>query len=246
MTIDPLALPWTPVAEGLGFSHIYWVRGSTKVGEDGRRNEVDDPPTSGWSVVYVLYDPDRPGLRLFHSATFRSYDVSDRSAEYATLRPAVHDHVDFAARVDEPAPMHASAVHWTRKTMRANWASFVRGTEPRDFETAARVLRMLGGPDMASRATAARRRDVAPAGKDAAPTLVKKVKRKGRKGEVLAFLVDAGLNGDLNALGEELGLDRKNALSQLYLLKKDHGIGYSISGDAVQVTLPEGVDDPFE
>ena len=246
---DPLALPWTPVADGLGFSSIYWVRGSTKPGMDGKRNEVEDPPTSGWSTTYVLYEPDASSVTLFNPYSFKTHVVSTRSAEYDSLKPTPHDHVDWAAKLPDDAPMMASSVHWQRATMKANWKSHARGSEPRDFDMAAKVLKMLGGPDMTAKAAA--RRPVgssSPAGgKEVAASLTKKVKRKGRKGEVLAFFVEAeGNRGNLNALTAKVGIDRKNALSQLYLLKKDHGIGYAISGDEVQVTLPEGDDDPFE
>jgi len=43
----------------------------------------------------------------------------------------------------------------------------------------------------------------------------------------------------------EIEVSRKNLLSQLFLLQKDHGIGYTVTGDAVEVHLPEGCDDPF-
>lgn len=244
---DPLALPWTPVADGLGFARIYWVRGSTKPGLDGKRNEVEDPPTSGWSTTYVLYEPGGATVTLFNPYSFKTHTVSTGSAEYATLKPCPHDHADFAARVPADAHMSATSCHWQRATMLHNWKGHMRGDEPRDFETAAKVLKMIGGPDMSAKASKRSAAQPVSAGKPVAETLVKKVKRKGRKGEVLAFFVDAdGHRGNLNALTEKLGIDRKNALSQLYLLKKDHGIGYAISGDEVQVTMPEGADDPFE
>lgn len=244
MQDDTVTDPWTEVTPGLGFASVYWVRGSTKPGLDGRHNEVTDPPTSGWSTTYVLYDPlDEGVVTLFNPYSFKAHKVSRQSAEFATLKPSKHDSVEWAAQVPKDAPMYATSVHWHVQSMKAKWRDYQRGSEPRDFDVAAEVLKLLGGPEMDKRKEG--RKAIAAAGKAVAAALAKPVKRKGRKGEVLAWFVEAGLRGNLNKLCEALGIDRKNVLSQLYLLKKDHGIGYSISGDEVDVTLPEGCDDPF-
>jgi hypothetical protein len=34
-------------------------------------------------------------------------------------------------------------------------------------------------------------------------------------------------------------------LSQMFMLRKDHNIGYAVDGDSATIQLPEGCVDPF-
>ena len=44
----------------------------------------------------------------------------------------------------------------------------------------------------------------------------------------------------------EFGLTRSGALSYAFNLNKDHGIGYSVVGDALTLILPKGCKNPWE
>ena len=41
-------------------------------------------------------------------------------------------------------------------------------------------------------------------------------------------------------------MTRSNALSYLYMLQKDHGIGYELVGDIASINLPNGCTNPFK
>ncbi len=56
---------------------------------------------------------------------------------------------------------------------------------------------------------------------------------------------DAGTRSVREAMAE-FSMTRSNALSYLYMLQKDHGIGYDLVGDTATVKLPEGCTNPFD
>ena len=223
-------LPYTEVKPGLGWGQVFWVVGGQgAMGNAPRfRLEVKDPPTSGWGQVFVI---DRGGksVTLFSPFTFDAFQVSRNSAEFQSIRPT---------------PFRAE---WAAKLLPRRWQDTVNFNFIKDFDTAAVVMRELG-LEVPMTSTAAGGGDEAKprGGKEVEVKLKKPVPRDGRRAQVLGFfLAGEGGKRSIREAMAEIDVSRKNLLSQLYLLQKDHGIGYTIVGDAVQVALPEGCEDPY-
>lgn len=232
-----------PIGDGVSFARIYWVYG----GNTSLPSEVSDPPSSGWSSCFVVEEGDR--LRLFCPYSVQSWSVSKRSYEASSLQGAGED-FDWRARgrFQESLPRQYAAHK-------------LRGWTTSDFATLERVMRAVGAvipaeERWATLAPAARASERAASSGDAqqkAPqqpkthkaSAFKPVKRTGRKGEVLAYFVDKGLTASRSEAMAKFGITSSNLLSQLFLLRKDHGIEYATAGDSLTLTLPEGVTDPF-
>lgn len=238
-------MPPDEVVPGLALGQLYWLYGSAPQGRPPCA--VTDPPCSGWGTVLVL---DETGIsrRVFHSSQLKSWVLPNDCYEMLSLQ-----HVSAgASHPGWQAEMRDKLV----ERIRHNYAaSKLRGWTDPDYETADRVLRMLGSSAPAERdwqrlAPAAKRSDRP--GAEAEATAVqqrqesktpkasafKPVKADSRKGQVLKFFADGGSSAD--KAQAELGIQRNNLLSQLFLLRKDHGIEYKVSGDSVQLVLPEG------
>lgn len=215
------------VAPGLYWGKVYWVRGDMPTKDRRMMNEVKDPPTSGWGHAFLI---DKGGklVTLFSPFSLDAYQVTRNSLEAAGMEPSKFDRDAVVGHILKTWEMVAN-FGWMKK-----------------YDEAAMVLQLLGA-EVPLR-TAAEVEGVAPevrGGKEAdALGLLKPVKRSGRRGQVLAFFLQ-GTRSAREAMAE-FGVTRSNLLSQLYLLQKDHGIGYALVGDAVSVTLPAGCTDPWE
>lgn len=232
-------------AEGLALGQIYWLYGSAPQGRPPVH--VMDPPCSGWGVVVVL-DQTADSRRVFHSSTLKSWVLPNHCYEMLSLQ-AVSAGASHPGWREE---MRERLVERLRSTYAAHR---LRGWTDSDYATTERILRMLGSsaPDEAEwrdLAPAARRSDhsaAAPASPAASArpeprtqkaSAFKPVKLDSRKGQVLKFFADGGASAE--KAQAELGIQRNNLLSQLFLLRKDHGVEYKVSGDSVQLVLPEG------
>jgi hypothetical protein len=244
--------PLDVLAPGLFKSRIYWTYGSAP--RDMAASDVDDPPTSGWSTVMIMDDPDPKKWQLFCPYSFRGYRV--RKDSYEAL--------SFAGTGGSDGHSAASNFRdvgqkYFRESLPQKWAEHVRfATTNADWKTAEKVFKLLDikppteeeinrkgravmRPTSAPSATSASKK---PAGKPATPAAAfKPVKREGRKGEVLKAILDGTSSAD--ALTSQFEITRSNLLSQLFLLRKNHGIGYSVSGDQIALEMPEGIADPF-
>lgn len=247
--------PPADVGDGIGYARIYWVYGGNTV----RPSEVSDPPCSGWSSVFVIEEPDGR-VRLFCPYSMQSWLVSKNSYEWMSVSGSIET---FEWRM-KPFFLDYFPRQWA--------ACRRRGWNHCDYATAERVMWAMGidpPPEdqwalLAPNSTPSAQRlagtlegasSPAPAvkaqgGKPPAPvgaSPAKPVKRAGRKGEVLKHFLDApGHSVSVNEAMAKFGVSRSNLLSQLFLLRKDHGIGYTVKGDVAAVQLPEGVTDPFE
>lgn len=223
-----------PVAPGLYYGSIYWMDGSVPKGSTGgTRSEINSGvPYLGWGQAFVVdKDPTAKTVMLFCPFTYSGFQVTRHSFEYNSLKPCRD-------------PFRRD---WHERNMREKWLQAVENRWQRDFAQAAVVMKLLGMEVPL---------DTMPEGMEAKPTggkeadalgLLKPVKRKGRRGDVLAFFLAAeGFKRSLHEAMAEFGVTRSNLLSQLYLLQKDHGIGYALANDAATITLPAGCDDPFE
>ena len=226
---------------GLRKSKVYWTYGSPPKGAP--RSDVDDPPSSGWSTV-LLVEEQGPKLLLFCPYSFQSYRVGRDSYEASSMQQCSLN-TDLGAD---------NGQRYFREMLPRKWAEIARHGQGRpDWALAERVLSMLGvapptaeqieravayAPPAKAKTSAAAK----PAGKPAGT--FKPVKRTGRKGEILAAILAGKTSA--NVLTTEFEITRSNLLSQLFLLRKDHGIGYTAQGDVIALQMPEGVEDPFD
>ena len=228
MIDEPEELPYTPIVEGLGWARIYWVRGPIPAGRGRDRNEVKDPPNAGWSGAFVI-DKGRKTVTLFSPYGFDAYNVSRASLEYKSIKADPYNPEFF------------------EQMLPSRWAEISDRGWMKDFDTAAVVMRLLG-LDVPMNTPSAKdgEEDKPRGGKEVGGQLLKPVKKSSRRGQVLEFFLggEASRRSVREAMAE-MEVSRKNLLSQLFLLQKDHGIGYTVTGDAVEVQLPEGCDDPF-
>lgn len=219
------ALAHDPVAPGLWWARMYWVQGEMPK-HSRRRNDVSDAPTAGWSSAFVIdKDPTSRRATVFCPHSFQTHQVNRDSMEWHSMRPMV-----------------PSSDTWLQEYVSRQWRTFARCNLPVDYDMAASVLGMLGAqvPTDARSVESANR---VSGGKEVASNLKRGVKKGSRRGQVLAFYLD-----QVRTVREgfaEIGISRSNLLSQLFVLQKDHGIGYRLQGDNVHITLPEGCDNPW-
>lgn len=217
------------VAPGLYWGNVYWVRGELPTKDRRMTNEVKDPPTSGWGHAFLI---DKGGklVTLFSPFSLDAYQVTRNSLEVAGME-----------RARDPFDRDRAVGHILK-----TWEMVSNFGWMKKYDEAAMVLQMLGAEVPLRTTTQVEgEQPEARGGKEAdALGLLKPVKRAGRRGQVLSFFL-SGPRSAREAMAE-FGVTRSNLLSQLYLLQKDHGIGYQLVGDAVSVTLPAGCDDPFE
>lgn len=223
------AEPPLEVADGLFFAQVYWMIGETPKGAV-HRSTVDGPHL-GWGHCFVI---DKGGklVTLFCPYSFEAHQVPRISAEYVSLK----------------APFNGEfRLDWHKANLLAKWKEASDNAWQRSFDVAAMVMKALG-MEVPMLAVAAGVEAKPTGGKEADVLgLLKPVKRSGRRGQVLAFFMagEAGARS-IHEATAEFSITRSNLLSQLYLLQKDHGIGYEVRGDVAIVTLPAGCEDPFE
>jgi len=223
------------MVDGLWRSKIYWTYGAAP--RDAPPSCVDDPPSSGWSSVLVL--EDGPNRLVLCPWSLRSYRIVPGSHEWSSMHGILDPETD------------AEKVEWFGAHLVRKWAECARhGLANVDWDLAARVMRMLGVEPPSEAEVAAI--PIAPYAKPPKPPQAKQqgggeakapfkpVKRQGRKGEVLEAIL-AGKTS-VEALTGQFGITRSNLLSQLFLLRRDHGIGYTVSGDQLALQVPEGVE----
>lgn len=237
-----------PLADGLYFAAVQWLYGTSPGGTGGFKHEVRDPPNCGWGTTLLLDretdDRGRPAkmVTLFALNWFDSWQVSRNSYEYQGLvHPEIHK---INAGTFQPHEYEKQIIARMKERLPKQWAAIMGyGWTQKDFDTAAIVMRKLeltvplierapGEPDKVS------------GGKEVSKALTKPVKRTSRKGQVLEFFWPESKS--IRECMAEMGISRSNVLSQLYLLQKDHGIGYELKNDAAIISMPEGCTNPWE
>lgn len=214
------------IVDGLYWGNVYFVIG--KPSETSKNNEVSSPPWAGQGDVFII-DKGGKTVTLFAPWQCEAHPVSRRSYEYVGCRPA---HGLF----DREQALRALHYGWERAGKFA-----IAGA----FDVAAQVFQMLGEPVPIRIVVEGAEPEKPSGGKEAdALGLLKPVKRSGRRGQVLAFFLPAPRS--IREAMAEFDVSRSNVLSQLYLLQKEHGIGYELLGDAARIMLPAGCEDPFE
>lgn len=221
-----MSAPTTETAE-LEWLRIYYVKGTAPKGSR-HRYEVADPPCSGWQFAVVI--PAGKRSTIFCPYTLESYSVRSDCAELATAR-----------RDLGPLP-EAFVV----RTIKEKWAEMQARGWMKDYDTAALVLRRLGAEVPAQVLKGGEEDTRRKGGKEVAVTLEKPVKRASKRGRFLEWFLAGGGSRPVREAMAEFGMTRSNALSYLFMLQKDHGIGYALTGDTAVLTLPEGCTNPFD
>lgn len=235
------------MAEGLFFGKIYWVIGDMPT-TSRQRNEVKSPPNAGWSHA-ILIDKGGKLVTLFCPYTLEAFQVSRNSMEVQSMSMDVR----YVPNPKNPMNNIEDGFQpWSQDrqarllTMVMNaWEMAGRLALPgKDFDTAAVVINMLGG-DVPLRVIAEGAEPDKPRGGKEADVLglLKPVKPNSKRGLVLAFFLPQPRS--IREAMAEFGYSRSNVLSHLFILQKDHGIGYTLTGDAATILLPEGCTDPF-
>lgn len=236
------------VAEFLYYGKIYWVNGDLPTKDRALANDVKNPPNSGWSHAFLI---DKGGklVTLFCPFTLESFQVTRNCGELASME------MDKKYRPSDKNPMlnvEDGWQDWTReradkllKLILDNWDMAGRlGLPNRDFDVAAMVISMLGG-EVPLRVVAEGAEPDKPRGGKEADVLglLKPVKKESKRGLVLQFFLPQPRS--IREAMAEFSTTRSNILSHLFILQKDHGIGYSLTGDAATIMLPAGCTDPF-
>jgi hypothetical protein len=211
------------VGEKLGWARVYWIVGPaprTAV----NRNQVTDPPNAGWSHCFVLPAGGRR-VRLFCPYTLLGYDVGEESSEFIGLT----------------MPKKPLNPWWAEGLLLKNWDLNHGFGFQRDYDTCARVMAALGVAvplkrDLPVDPAASPKK---PKGKPAADKLTKPVPTNGRRAEVLRWFMDEVGARSVREAMAEFDTTRSNVLTVLFMLHKEHGIGYVLNGDAAEVVLPK-------
>lgn len=213
------------IGDGLYYGEVYFVIG--KPSETSKDNMVSSPPWAGAGNALIV-DKGGKTVTIFAPYQLEAFPVHRHCYEYRGIKPA-RGEFDRAKVLE---------------SMYAGWDQACKFAYQKDFDTAAMVFRMLGA-EVPVQTRPEGVEEKTRGGKEADVLgLLKPVKRDGRRGQVLSFFL-GGTRAVREAMAE-FGVTRSNLLSQLYLLQKDHGIGYTLVGDACTITLPPGCTDPFE
>jgi hypothetical protein len=224
------------LAEGVQKSRIYWIYGDPRF--PSQRSDVDDPPCAGWSTVLVLSSHGAT-MELFCPFSFRSYTIGKDSYEATSMSGAAWDGMCAFGSFRDSGQMYFQDL------LPRKWIEHSRCETPKvNWDVAKRVMNLLNiripSATQIAEVKINRRKpkaDAEPATDDG----FKLVKRSGRKGEILQAYLDGVTS--IDALVKQFEITRSNLLSQLFLLRKDHGIGYTISGDNIVLDIPRA--DPF-
>lgn len=215
------------VAEGLDWLYVYWVRGV--VSKRAKfQNAVKDPPCAGWQQALVLTGEKHS--TIFCPFSLTAYSVPNDCGELAGSREPEPFRTDFMVGL-----------------ITRNWEQFQGFGFSRDYDTAALVLRRLDAPVPAQVMKGGGEDTRTRGGKSVGDRLTKPVKLASKRGRFLVwFLADDGGPKSVRECMAEFGVTRSNALSYLFMLNKDHGLGYGLVGDTAEVFLPEGCESPFD
>lgn len=235
------------IADGLFFGKIYWVIGDLP-STSRFRNDVKSPPCSGWSHAFLI-DKGGKMVTLFCPFTLEGFQVTRTCAEIGSMG------MDIKYKPSDKNPLLSVEDGWKEwdkdrearllKIILQNWDMAGRLSLPsKDYDTAAMVISMLGGTVPLRVVPEGAEPDKPHGGKEADVLgLLKPVKRESKRGKVLQFFLPQPRS--IREAMAEFGYSRSNVLSHLFILQKDHGIGYTLTGDAATITLPAGCTDPF-
>ncbi len=213
------------VTDGLDWLQIFWTRGTMPKHCD-HKNAVVDPPCSGWQHAFVM--PGEKRSTIFCPYTLGAFTVPNACAELVLA--------------EEPTEFRSDHI---QAMLKRKWDEMQRRGWQRDYDVCALVMRKLGMPVPAQIMTGGGEDVRKKGGKDVGTALLKPVKAGGKRGRFLQWFLDGDSTRSVREAMAEFAMTRSNVLSYLFMLKKDHGIGYELVGDLATITLPNGCSDPF-
>lgn len=221
---EPAELP-----AGVRYQKVYYMRG-TPPRSVSTNFRIKDPPTSGRSFAFVLGAEDARRLTLFCPFTFQSYQVPPDAGEIQ----------------QEQAAMTDLRLTHLIELITANWYRYVRLGFQRDYDVAALVLTKLGA-DVPTVSIAdvpefqegeiVKEKKVRKGGKPSATELIKPVNRESKRGQVAEFFLGSE-HKPIRECMARMGMTRNSVLSALYVLNKDHGLGYETINDTAAIDIP--------
>jgi hypothetical protein len=213
------------VAEGLEWKRIYWVRGELPRNAKSS-NAVSDPPCSGWQHAFVM--PGEKYSTIFCPYSFEAYTVPNHCVEIAGA--------------NEPDSFRQKFIY---DLILRNWKDFQALGWQKNYDTCTLILKRLDlevpEQTMKGGADDNRRRG----GKETGETLIRPVKAQSKRGKFLQWFLDGSSSRSIRETMAEFSMTRSNALSYLFMLQKDHGIGYVLVGGTATIQLPGECTDPF-
>jgi hypothetical protein len=229
------------VADGITWGQLFFGGAGYKA---VRQVAIQEPPTMGWGTAFVLDTGDPRRVRVFHLWSMLSWVVPRDAYEVFTFQN-IPAHAEFPRENFVNSLPRYYAEHRRRVTPGADFATCIKIMEalgvrvPTDEE-----LGEVSPIPIPAKAVVEHK--PAPAKRADGSGAFRPVKRDGRRGEVLAFFLDKGGTGSIDEAMKQFSITRSNLLSQLFLLRREHGVGYSVSGDSASVQLPEGIEEPFK
>lgn len=81
-------------------------------------------------------------------------------------------------------------------------------------------------------------------GRPAGATLTKELSLDTKQGKIISFIMD--LSNSVTDICKSFEIERHALMTQLNVVSRTTGIGYSVTGDDITLTMPAGVSYPFE
>lgn len=216
--------------DGIDWANIPWIR-TTVRGEyeskSGARNEVNNPPSSGWQHAFIVKGETHS--TIFCPFTFQSFHVSNGAYEVVGAKNA-----DEAFRPD-----------YIRDLITRNWLACKRhGTPGASYDVAAIIMSKFGWEfpieeESESETEEGARRG----GKPAADKLLRKVAAKSKRGDFLKWFLENPNGRSVRGAMVHFDMKRRAVMSMWFNINRDNGIGYTLTGDTIAVHLPATVKD---
>lgn len=210
-------------ANAIEWRSVYWMRGQPP---RGARYDVKDPPCTGWQGAVLIRGQKRSTLFCPH--TMQIWQVRSDAAEIVKSKPRALDK------------------QWLGDTIERNWKDMQARGWVRDYDFAAGILKAFGRAVPEEIDRSGERSTVKTGGRSVGEELKKPVKFTSKRGKFLLWFLEGGGTRGIREAMAEFDMTRSNALSYLFMLQKDHGIGYDLIGGAAIVTLPDGCTNPFD
>lgn len=218
------------IGKGMRWVLVYWVHASRKDIPAHWKHvpEVREPPVSGFQHAVVLAGDRRS--TIFCPYSMEAFQVSNGSAELMNAQE----------------PRDPFNREWLVDLIGRNWEACQRRGWQRAYDTAALVLSRLGAPIPQQVTRDGEEDNRQKGGKEVADKLLKLVRRSTKRGIFLQWFMEGQNARGVREAMTHFGMSRSNVLTYLFMLQKDHGIGYSLTGDTATITFPKGCEQPFE
>lgn len=208
------------ITDGLHYLRIYWVAGGGVKGSS-YNHYVKQPPCSGEQGAFILMADGAKNATIFCPVSFTSHYIPATCAEIVKAREPQNFSVDGAI-----------------KRLKRNWKGHQTRGDQGDYNTAARVLVLLGS-DIPSQVLKGGKKDnIKKGGRPVADSFLSPINPKSKRGKLLQWFLDNDSKASIRAAMIEFDATRSAVLSNLRALNVDHGVGYELIGDDAKIILP--------